>query len=137
MVAMMVPLTGLITDTVPGSPSELATKTSPASGPVGLTATPVGPSPTLTVPTTVLLVVLITDTELLLLLATKTSVPVGLTATPSGTLPTLMVAVTMLVAGLITDTELLSWLVTKTSPASGPVGLTATRSGRGRRGWCR
>jgi len=46
MVAMTVSVVGLITDTVPRSPFELATKTSPASGPVGLTATPCGALPT-------------------------------------------------------------------------------------------
>jgi hypothetical protein len=71
----------------------------------GVIAPPKGPYPTLTVSTTVLLAVSITETVPSPLLVMCAQVPSGVIATPKGTLPTATVAVTALLAVSITETE--------------------------------
>ncbi len=95
----------------------------------GLTATPMGCSPTGTVVITVFVAVSITETvpikETLLpnWFATYTFFPSGVTATPLGDSPTGTVAVTIFVAVSITDVVLPSEFSTYTFD---PSGLTAT-----------
>jgi len=94
--------------------------------PSGLIAIPLGFEKTVIVAATVLVAVLITETEAEVPLITYTLLLSGLTTIPRGVPPTGIVATTVLVAVLITETLFPSKLTTYTRLASG---LTAIQAG--------
>src|SRR2546428_330413 len=98
-----------------------------ARAPSGVKATPAGMAPTGTVPTTVLVAVLMTETVLSLKFVTYARAPSGETVTKAGTVPTNTVATTVLVAVLMTETVLEFSLATY---ARAPSAVPATPPGR-------